>query len=58
MVVESSMVCVNSSVYMWNGEFRPNQLQVQQDAVIIASQIAAEPQKCKPYYVPEMNVTK
>ncbi|XP_034410049.1 26S proteasome non-ATPase regulatory subunit 4-like isoform X2 [Cyclopterus lumpus] len=35
MVLESTMVCVDNSEYMRNGDFLPTRLQAQQDAVII-----------------------
>uniref|UniRef100_A0A2K5S4X1 VWFA domain-containing protein n=1 Tax=Cebus imitator TaxID=2715852 RepID=A0A2K5S4X1_CEBIM len=35
MVLESTMVCVDNSEYMWNGDSLPTQLQAQQDAVNI-----------------------
>uniref|UniRef100_A0A2K6TQV3 VWFA domain-containing protein n=1 Tax=Saimiri boliviensis boliviensis TaxID=39432 RepID=A0A2K6TQV3_SAIBB len=33
MVLENTMVCVDNSEYMWNGDFLPTWLQAQQDAV-------------------------
>nr|KAF6414090.1 proteasome 26S subunit, non-ATPase 4 [Molossus molossus] len=35
MVLESTMVCVDNSEYMRNGDFLPTRLQAQQDAVNI-----------------------
>lgn len=35
MVLESIMVCVDNSEYMWNGDFLFIRLQVQQDVVNI-----------------------
>ncbi|PRD24566.1 UNVERIFIED_CONTAM: 26S proteasome non-ATPase regulatory subunit 4 [Trichonephila clavipes] len=46
MVLESTIICVDNSDYMRNGDFLPSRLQAQQDAVslICHSKIRSNPE--------------